>query len=401
MNSWASFILEQILSKVSTAASNASVYVLVNAVEKESCDSTEHCSDGFKLFNSNFVFDRRGCVISRYRKFTLYWESLMNSTKEVEVSTFESDFDVTFGHNICIDLMFESPTMDIIRKGVKHFLYPSMWFSETPFLTSIQVQQSFAQSNNIVFLSAGKNSPSHSNTGSGIFVGKHGAVEKLISCRNESRLMIAKVPKDVDNPSYEPVESEVETCSPAEMDVLKLWRFTPTSTHPLQQHLIATNNGVTCEFVLNFTKPQVESKVGFRLAAFSGTRSYSGLVSAGEIHCAIIACTDKNNEATCGDKLEETASSAIFNSISIKMTIENYELGNYLVMPTTLDTSVLPLKTKYYDFEAAKVGGVQKFHMKSLAEVKNVLTFGIYGRNYALDEVIGRSNSSLMTILET
>lgn len=383
-------LFEQILSELSFAAANASIYVLVNVVEVEACNESEAYSDNFKLFNTNLVFDRRGCIVSRYRKFNLFVEPFMNVTDQPEAASFETDFGVTFGHFVCFDILFRSPALDMIRSNVTHFLYPSMWFSELPFLTSVQVQQAFAQSNNIVLLSAGTNSPSNSNTGSGIFVGKHGAVEKIISWKNETRLMIAEIPKDVNDDDYEPTESEIEPYTPAEMDALNLWTFPSQLTHSLQESFVSAIGDVTCEFSLNYTKLDSSNGTGgfgYRLVAFSGVRSYAGVKNGGEIHCAIILCADENDEKTCGKKLESEnyETTVEFHSVSIKLTIENEDFESYLVMPTTLDTSILPLKTENYIFEHEFSDTKQNFHIKSTQALENFVTFGIFGRNFALD----------------
>lgn len=59
----------------------------------------------------------------------------MNVTEEAEIATFETNFGVTFGTFICFDIMFEKPALQLVRQGVKHIVYPTMWFSEVPFLT--------------------------------------------------------------------------------------------------------------------------------------------------------------------------------------------------------------------------------------------------------------------------
>lgn len=375
------------MSELSFAAENASIYVLVNVVEVEACNESEACPpDGFKLFNTNLVFDRRGCIVSRYRKFNLFVEPNMNVTKQPEVATFDTDFGVTFGHFVCFDILFKSPAMDIIGMNVKHILYPSMWYSEIPFLTSIQIQQGFAQRNNIVLLSAGTNSPLNSNTGSGIFVGKHGAIEKIISWKNETRMIIAEVPKDIDDADYEPKELEINPYTPNEMNALKLWNFTPKSSYPLQEHFISTVGDVTCEFSLNYTKLEVSnSTVEHRLVAFTGQRSYAGIVNAGEVYCAIVLCVDENDKTPCDEKVCKRESSVEFHSIDIKLTIDNKDFGNFLVMPTTLDTSILPLSTASYVYDYENSQGKQKYEIKSTQNLENLMTFGIFGRNFAID----------------
>lgn len=368
--------------------------MLVNVVEMETCNDSEACSsDGFKLYNTNLVFDRNGCIISRYRKINLFVEQLMDVVKEPEITTFDTDFGVTFGHFVCFDILFKSPAMDLINMNVSHILYPSMWFSEVPFLTSVQIQQSFAERNNIALLSSGTNKPSNSNTGSGIFVGKHGAVDKIISCRNETRMIIAEIPKDLNDVDYEPSPSTIDPYQPVEMDATAFWNFSSKQTYPLHKHFASTIGDVTCDMVISFTRLEIpEGSVGYsyRLAVFSGVRDYADIVSGGEIHCAIIPCVDPKDEKTCGHRISNSTNlvqSVSFHSIEATLTIDNDD-ENYLVMPTTLDASTLPLATKSYNFEHQIGNGEQKYVMKSTTELNNLMTFGIFGRNFNLDRQI-------------
>jgi hypothetical protein len=354
----------------------------------ETCNETEACADGFKLFNTNLVFDRSGCIISRYRKFNLFLEPNMNITKEPEIATFTTDFGVTFGHFVCFDILFKSPATDLIKANVKHILYPSMWFSETPFLTSVQIQQAFAFANDIVLLSSGTNSPQNSNTGSGIFVGRHGAIEKFISYKNETRMMIAEVPKDVDDPDFQPKRPSIDPYTPIKIDSLKLTSFTPKNAYPLQEHFVATSGDVTCQFTVNYTNVIIpEGDVGYvyKFTVFSGLRSYAGIVNAGEVHCAIIACTDENDLSTCGRTIHDNDDwmpSVIFYTILINVTI-NGDVDDLLIMPTSLDTSIIPLETKEFIFKSKDN---REFFMRSTEDdYDDLMSFGIYGRNFKMD----------------
>lgn len=343
------------------------------------CNETdEACGNGFKLFNTNLVFDRNGCIISRYRKFNLFLEPFMNVTSDPDISTFETDFGVTFGHFICFDILFKSPAIDLVNMGIRHILYPSMWFSETPFLSSVQIQQSYAQRNNIVLLSAGTNSPSKSNTGSGIFVGRHGAVDKIVSCKNESRMLIAEVPKNVDDPDYEPPAPSFQPYSPIEMKGLNLWTFTPKNSFPLVDNFEHSMGNITCKFSINFTKTETDMDHFYVLTVFSGVRSYADIVDAGEVHCAIVPDIRK------GENFEPSVE---FHDVHIKLTIHGNQ-EDYLVMPTSLDTSILPLGTHQYIFEHHTESEDQKYSIETTQEINNLMTFGIYGRHYSLDRKV-------------
>lgn len=389
------FNLKQILDELSEAVSNVSIYALVNIVEVEKCIKNARCDDAL-LYNTNIVFDRNGCIVSKYRKFNLFQESEMNVTNEPEMKTFDTDFGVTFGHFVCFDILFKSPAYDLINANVTHILYSSMWFNTPPFLTSIQIQQSFAYANNIVLLSSGENLPHNSNSGSGIFVGKHGAVSSIISYRNETKMLVAKVPKDVDDVEYQPTK-ENEAFEASSMDGLKLHFVDIPVSHPLQEKFVVDENGVTCDFEVNFTRLSVdEGKFGYnyRFVAFNGINNYEKSRNVGEVQCAIVSCSGSDPQ-TCGKKIENSENlvpSIQFHSIKIIATIDSDDdPQNYLVMPTSLDFSIHPLDTEKFKFTTEEIDDdetIQTFVVESLSELNNIMTFGIYGRNFNNDSII-------------
>jgi len=67
-----------------------------------------------------------------------------------------------------------SHIFSLIQYGIKHILYPTLWYSSTPFYTSLQMQQSYSYSNNIVLLAAGSNNLASGQGGSGIYAGRNG-----------------------------------------------------------------------------------------------------------------------------------------------------------------------------------------------------------------------------------
>lgn len=330
----------------------------------------------------------------------------MNVTEEPEIAIFETDFGVTFGHFICFDILFKSPAQDLITSNISHILYPSMWFSETPFLSSIQIQQNYAYRNNIVLISSGTNSPLNSNTGSGIFVGKHGAIDSIISYRNESKMLVGKIPKDVNDVDFIPPKSlENEPYSPVEMDSLKLWSFTPKITFPLQESLIAHHDNIECEFSVNFTELAISDEntgYHYRFAIFQGLRNYANIKNGGEAYCAIIPCVHVDS-LKCGEKMKNSKKlvpSFLFHSIKITASIQVKDNpDSYMIMPTSLDFSIRPLQVEKFNFEdVSENDDIKKYEMKSLNELSDIMTFGIYGRNFNLDsDIIEEDNDEVIT----
>jgi hypothetical protein len=367
-------------------------------VEVEKCDKNASCTaNDIKLFNTNVVFDRTGCIVSKYRKFNLFGEPLMNVPNSPEMAIFDTDFGITFGHIVSYDLLFKSPAYDLIKtKSISHILFPSQWISETPFLVSIQTQQSYAYRNNIVLLSSGTNSPSNYNTGSGIYVGKYGAIDSVISYRDDTKMMVARVPKDLTDTDFSPDRQNVNHFSPLEMDHMKTLSFNPNFTYPLQEFLIIHADGIDCEFSANYTQLETANgNLGFtyRYAVFYGIRDVAHIRKIGEAYCAIIACTSDDPQ-TCGGKFsnsEKLTPSFSFRSIKITTTIKvQDDPNNYLMMPTSLDFSLCPLDVENFNFSYTSESnneGMQNYVIQSTNELNNFQTFGIYGRIFNLDDI--------------
>lgn len=201
------FPVNNLVKQISCAAKAHQRYVVVNMVTYAPCPDTEMlvnkdpriCSEKIgtidvSYYNTNVVFDRNGTIISRYRKFNLFGEDVSKPFKPM-MTSFDTDFGVKFGHFICFDLMFRYPALELVRAGITDIVFPTMWFSELPFLTAVQAQQHWAYSNNVNFLAAGANNPARGSTGTGIFAGRKGSLISVMEGSNESNLYTATVPK--------------------------------------------------------------------------------------------------------------------------------------------------------------------------------------------------------------
>lgn len=134
------------IKQISCAAKKGYKYIVINVSELAVCpdeqmianNDTRPCVDGVSHYNTNVVFDRKGQVVSRYRKYNLYIEQV-DRPKYPEATTFETDFGVTFGQFICFDLVFKRPALELVHeKKVRNIVYPTMWFGELPFATGKQ-----------------------------------------------------------------------------------------------------------------------------------------------------------------------------------------------------------------------------------------------------------------------
>lgn len=174
-----------VIRTISCAAMSKNMYIVINVKEVANCpdkqqiefqDSRPCNINGTNIYNTNVVFDRQGLVISKYRKFNLFGENGTLKPLKPTISTFTTDFNVTFGQFICFDLMFGEPALHLINAGIKDIIFTTNWYSELPFLTAVQIQQAWAQRFQVNFLAAGANNPSIGSTGTGIYHSTFGPI---------------------------------------------------------------------------------------------------------------------------------------------------------------------------------------------------------------------------------
>lgn len=145
------------------------MYVVVNHIERADCPSTSpNCTtDKMLFYNSNFVFDRQGRLISKYRKFNLYGENGTDVPTEAEVATFITDFNVTFGQFICADIVRDKPAMTYVKNSkITDVLTTVHWYDDRPFTQSLEYQAGWAYNADVNLLAAGTSNVLTGTTGS-------------------------------------------------------------------------------------------------------------------------------------------------------------------------------------------------------------------------------------------
>lgn len=117
---------------------------------------------------------------------------------------------------------------------------------------------------------------------------------------------------------------------------------------------------ICCEFSLRYLSHDTEKdklQYFYKLTAFSGREKYIDEKSK-ELYCAIVACTT-DSSTTCGKRFQPSDNlvpSTKFSVIEIKMIVELEATQNdYLVMPTNVDFSILPLPSHKYSFDRSAV----------------------------------------------
>jgi Vanin C-terminal domain len=91
-------------------------------------------------------------------------------------------------------------------------------------------------------------------------------------------------------------------------------------------------------------RPGYEYAIGF----YHGKRTFDGFADGGIIACAIIACQTRNI-STCGVRDENLGTFHVFDEIEITGELP-YDDGQYFYLPTSLDTSIMPLSPKQFNY---------------------------------------------------
>ena len=126
------------------------------------------------------------------------------------------------------------------------------------------------------------------------------------------------------------------------------------------------------------------------MVVFDSTRSFDGFATGGVTVCGIVACTNENLNS-CGERFNsETVFTPeiVFHRIKITGQFEINE--KILILPNSLDITILPFYPMEYKYEMSSEFNMEERIVKNityelLSPRSDLLTFAIYGRNFNRD----------------
>ncbi|XP_026755190.2 uncharacterized protein LOC113515229 [Galleria mellonella] len=394
-------LYDNILVSISNASRVNSIYVVINVQEILNCTATteELCPEKkVYLFNTNVVFDRNGTVIDRYRKINLFGENSRTPALAPDLGIFDTDFGVRFGHYICFDIQFQIPAIQVVEKyNLTDVIFTTMWYSELPYLTAVQIQEAYAYSMNVNFLASGANNVRVGSAGSGIFSGKAGALVSTMPGKPTSRLLIARVPKIPGHVTTTPPGPIYD--NPADHDSLFLLTDPSLPAHntreltPGSHEFTLVNKEVSCKFIVTLNQREGDKHYKYRATAFDGVRTFSGITTGGTRICSVIACTGDTKD-TCGIRFPEYTenSTAIFEELTIIATVptpvldQNLQARDSAFFPISLDVSIMPLEVKDFTFNEDTQGDVTVYSLTLKRTNAQLYAFAVWGRVFATDK---------------
>ncbi|KAJ9591800.1 hypothetical protein L9F63_001617, partial [Diploptera punctata] len=375
--------VHEAVSMLSCAARKYNMYVVVNIPERKDC--TEPSSSTCTVFyNCDVVFDRQGNTIARYRKFNLFGEPGFNVTEKPDMTVFNTDFGVKFGVFTCFDIIFEDPAVSLVTQlGVTDIVFPTAWFSELPFLSAVQEQAAWAHSLDVNFLGSGYNAPQGGSTGSGIYAGKHGVLTSIMATSPTTQLLIATVPKKTNKiGTIQPITPSTSSDT-SEIYMLKD-KLEPYTTVPLTQDTTnkLCNGELCCQFEIKMMNVSNISGYNYRLAVFDGVRSFTFKTGGLQV-CAVISCANESLSSCGVPRNDSQTFSTTFTYISITGDFRT----KVSLLPNTLLYGYNVMPSDSFSFESQQRAGVNSVNVKmeTKSSQTNLMTFGIYGRDFLKD----------------
>lgn len=177
---------------------------------------------------------------------------------------------------------------------------------------------------------------------------------------------MSRIPKDIETYSVHIKDNVVKRYSLKQMDELFITQIPVTYTESLPSKWEVRRlckEKICCEFTMKFLRYDVTEatkdrlRYHYKLTAFAGREKYIDVKSK-ELYCAVIACTT-DSTSNCGKRFQpsdDVVPSLKFSEIKINMIVELETIQNdYLVMPTNVDFSILPLGSSQFSFERSAV----------------------------------------------
>ncbi|XP_050353057.1 vanin-like protein 2 isoform X3 [Nymphalis io] len=402
---------DEILVSISSAARQNQIYVVINVQEVLNCtdDATvEYCPERkVYLFNTNVVFDRNGTVIDRYRKINLFGEFTRTPALTPDLGIFETDFGVTFGHYICFDLMFQVPAVQVVeKKNITDVVFTTMWFSEMPYLTAVEIQQAYAHSMNVNFLASGANNVAVGSAGSGIYSGEAGALISIMPGVPTTKLLVSKVPKvpgQVEGTYPGPIYDD-----PSDHDNLRLITDPSLPSHVTRllrnesEEFTLIDKDVLCHFQVKLRKREGSTGPFFRAFIQDGLHVYAKR-PVGTLGCLLVACKTEDPKS-CAYRYNKTEENVVIEELVIEMTSYRKHYNNtlkcddILYYPVSMRNNKFPLNPKNFTYkmdetrkdleennEIIKHNGREHITYKLNSPQNELVSFGIWGRMFNRD----------------
>ncbi|KAK3282141.1 hypothetical protein CYMTET_10114 [Cymbomonas tetramitiformis] len=343
------------------------------------------------VFNTDVVFDTDGTFLAFYHKQNLWGEANMDVPQDCPEVEFTPSFGVRFGLITCADLIYQQPALELVMKGIKHFILPAAWSDDMAQMQVLGYAQGWSLRTGVTLTVC--NQRTSTESGSGVFVAGSPASYVFSLDSKEGTLHFAQVDAEVVGNASEPVHSKVHmphtvpvaqrevllngTEEPSKIRMSGRWTFAPLAAG----EVCTGSKSVCCE--ANITGG---GAAGFVLAAVDGQDKYSDL-SWGAMACAILPCAAPGPECLSYHKPTGTLTSIILATTMPSgawLVPEVIGTARHGSGQTLLEAgSTRNAKGGHFDFTATE-GGKTRLVVQADDE-GSLSSVIIYGREFARD----------------
>ncbi|XP_067932233.1 pantetheinase-like [Watersipora subatra] len=285
-------------------AAKYNMYILANLVEAVPCDPRLESlcpSDHHYQYNTNIIYDPKGCLIAKYHKYHRFAEEfdLIDKPEKPEHVYFDTEYG-RFGTFICADILYEDSPLTLVEDyNVDHILFPTYWIQNgLAFLSAVDWQLAYATLAQVNFVGAGVYSPDEFTFGSSILRSSDVVNCTSIDKSKDGILITGDLPYG--NSS---TKSPLDTSSKIEVATSTIKNETASIVGDLYNVVMLeglSGSGQICQSSLccSVTYSRNSTEETYILGAFKGIHRF-GEVLAIEI-CLVTKCAN-SNLSSCSD----------------------------------------------------------------------------------------------------
>lgn len=347
------------------------------------CDSSR---DGWLLLNTAVVLDRDGRLLQKYHKANLWFEAALDESKECSPKTFSiSGFEeVPFGIFICADLIHAWPPLELVTKGIRHFVMPLSWTNEMAQMQPLGWQQAWSHQMQAVLLAA--NTRSSSCSGSGIYVqGEAKAVAYDLEAQAD-QLLVTEVPLRLVEPAASPIGCPTSSDTRLlPVDEGSKWKSFQLDMTP-GDHSSTLCSAATCCHVSYRSRRQGE---GYVLAVLNGLDISPEVAPWAAEACAVLPCQSSSDCLTYPSEALRQHSAKWFGEFESLEMEANFSTTQE-VFPQVLATSQRLLSPRAWHLHRGARSGAETTLRLALngSAVEELVSLQLYGRPYSRDSDI-------------
>ena len=325
----------------------------------------------------------------------MFGEIALNQTANAEHSIFKTDFGMTFGVVTCFDLMFNTPTVELVKNfNVNGIVFPTAWFSELPFLTgkntqgnsllntyfylfiAAQAQAAWSFGMEVDLLAAGYNFPQSGSTGSGVY--QNGRFNAMILSDEESKLLVAKVNK---NEYHSHLTSYSCGYFTSEENLNNYMSKELTLTEDVQTESMCFGD-FCCQIEYSvLPNSEASENVHYQMLVFNDYRTHAETYRGRLQVCGIVACSSSDKQSCAHNFSKSQYSKNVkFSSLNLKANFSSIAA----VLPNTLESNYCgPIRSEQYKFSSQNFNKESdEYHMQLFHKTGAVHTFALYGHGF-------------------